>query len=107
MCIRQEDDYITLDQDQYVNNKVSQFEKSFQHEFKIKDSPPATTFVPRKNDCPTVDTQLKEVKLQGVNLYHRSIMGAFVYISCYTCPDITYAATKLEEYANNPDIRHY
>ena len=63
MRIKQEDDYITLDQDQYVKNTVSRFEKSFKHEFKTKESPLPTTFVPSKKDCPTVDTQLKEIKI--------------------------------------------
>ena len=107
MCIKQEDNYITLDQDQYVKNIVSRFEKSFKHEFKTKESPLPTIFVPSKKDCPIVDTQLKEVKIWFGNLNYRSIIGALPYVSCCTCPDITYAVNKLAKYVNNPGIAHY
>ena len=70
MRIRQEDEYITLDQDQYVKNIITRFEKSFKHEFKIKDSPLPTNFVPSKKDSPTVDAQLKEIKLRFGNLHY-------------------------------------
>ena len=70
MRIKQEDDYITLDQDQYVKNIVTRFEKSFKHEFKTKDSPLPTNFVPSKKDSPTVDAQHKEIKLRFGNLHY-------------------------------------
>ena len=107
MCIKQEDNYITLDQDQYVKNIVSRFEKSFKHEFKTKESPLPTIFVPSKKDCPIVDTQLKEVKIWFGNLNYRSIIGALLYVLYCTRPDITYAINKLAKYANNPGIAHY
>ena len=107
MCIKQEADYITLDQDQYVKNIVSRFEKSFKHKFKTKESPLLTTFVPSKKDCPAADTQLKEVKIRFCNLNHRSIIGALSYVSCCTCPDITYAVNKFTKYENNPGIAQY
>ena len=40
MKINQTSDFITIDQEQYIKNIVSRFEKSFKHSFKIKDSPP-------------------------------------------------------------------
>ena len=106
MCIKQEADYITLDQDQYVKNIVSRFEKSFKHEFKTKESPLPTMFITSKKDCPTVDTQLKEVKIRFGNLNYRLIIGALLYVSCCTRPDIIYAVNKLAKYTNNPAIAH-
>ena len=107
MRIRQEDDYITLDQDQYVKNIITRFEKSFKHEFKTKDSPLPANFVPSKKDSPTVDAQHKEIKLRFGNLHYRSIIGALLYVSCCTRPDITYAVNKLAKFANNPGVMHY
>ncbi len=52
MCIKQENNYITLDQKQYVKNVIARFEKSFKHEFKVKESPLPTNFIPSKKDCP-------------------------------------------------------
>ena len=37
MKIKQTTEYITLDQDQYIKNIVSRFEKNFKHQFKVKD----------------------------------------------------------------------
>lgn len=109
MCIYQENDYITLDQNQYVKNIITRFENPFKHKFKVKvkDLPLPTNFVPSKKDCPTVDAQYKEIKLQFGNLHYCSSSGALLYISCCTCPDITYAVKKLVKFANNPGVTHY
>ena len=60
MKIKQTPEHITLDQDQYVKN--SRFEKSFKHQFKIKDSPLPSNFIPSKKDSPTTALQVKEEK---------------------------------------------
>ena len=41
------------------------------------------------------------------NLHFQSIIGALLYVSCCTRPDITYAVNKLAKFANNPGITHY
>ena len=46
MRITQNKDNITLDQDQYVRDITSRFEKFFKHHFKGKQSPLPTTFGP-------------------------------------------------------------
>ena len=38
MRIRQGQDHIMIDQDQYLKNIASRFEKRFKHTFKLKDS---------------------------------------------------------------------
>ena len=60
--IKQNSEHITLDQGQYVNNIVSRFEKSFKHQFKIKDNPLPRNFSPCKKDSPTTNLRVKEVK---------------------------------------------
>ena len=91
MCIRQHKDYIILDQDQYVKNITSRFEKQFKHSFKLKDPPLPSSFIPSKRDCPKAETQIKETKLRFGNMNYRSVIGALLYVSYCTRPDITYA----------------
>ena len=91
-----------------VKSIVSRFEKSFKHQFKMKDSPLPSNFIPSKNkDSPTTDLQMKEVKIRFGNLHYRSVIGALLYISCCTRPDIAFAVNKLAKYSNNPGIAHY
>ena len=107
MKINQTSDFITIDQEQYIKNIVSRFEKSFKHSFKIKDSPLPSNFVPSKKDCPITETQTKEVQLRFGNLHYRSVIGAILYVSCCTRPDIAFAVNKLAKYSNNPGVVHY
>ena len=49
MRIRQKKNHIILDQDQYyVKNITTRFEKLFKHPFKLKDFPPPLSFLPTK-----------------------------------------------------------
>ena len=48
MRIRQHKNYIILDQDQYVTNITTRFEKQFKHPFKLKDSPLPLIFHPNQ-----------------------------------------------------------
>ena len=107
MRIIQKPAYITLDQDQYIKNITSRFEKLFKHSFKLKDSPLPSTFVPSKKDCPATEEQVKEIKIRFGNINFRSIIGALLYVSCCTRPDISYAVNKLAKYATNPGISHF
>ena len=80
MRIKQHKDYMSIDQEQYVENITSRFEKVFKHPFKLKDSPLPTSFIPSKKDCPTTELQMKEVKLRSGNFNYRSVIGALLYI---------------------------
>ncbi len=70
MRIRQGKSHVMIDQDQYIKNIVSRFEKLFKHTFKLKDPPP-TSFVPSKKDCPNTESEVKEVKIRFGNLNDR------------------------------------
>ena len=107
MRIRQHKNYIILDQDQYVKNITTRFEKQFKHPFKLKDSPLPSSFIPTKKDSPKTETETKEVKLRFGNMNYRSIIGALLYVSCCTRPDITYAVNKLAKFSNNPGVIHF
>ena len=75
MRINQLNDYMSIDQEQYVKNITNRFEKAFKHSFKIKDSPLPTSFIPSKKDYPTTELQMKEVKLRFGN--YRSVIQRF------------------------------
>ena len=107
MRISQFDQHIILDQDQYVKNIVSRFEKAFKHPFKTKESPLPSNFVPTKKDSPVTEEQVGEVKLRFGNLNFRSVIGALLYVSCCTRPDISFAVNKLAKFAHNPGISHF
>ena len=74
---------------------------------KLKISPLPNDFIPSKKDCPTTELQIKEVKIRFGNLHYRSVIGALLYISCCTRPDIAFAVNKLAKYSNNPGVVHY
>ena len=107
MKIKQAKEYITLEQDQYIKIIVSRFEKSFNHQFKVKDTCLTSNFATTRKDCPTTETQSKEVKLRLGNLYYRSVIDALLYVSYCACPVIAYAVNKLAKSSNSPGIVHY
>ena len=98
---------MSIDQEQYVKNITSGFEKAFKHPFKLKDSVLPTSFIPSKKDCPTTELQMKVVKLRFGNLNYKSVIGALLYISCCTRPEISYAVNILAKFSNNQGIIHY
>ena len=55
MKIKQTSEHIALNQEQYIKNIVSHFEKSLKHEFKTKDSPLPNIFIPSEKDCHTTE----------------------------------------------------
>ena len=50
---------------------------------------------------------MKETKVRFGNLHYRSVIGALLYVSCCTRPDICFAVNKLAKYANNPGVVHF
>ena len=64
-------------------------------------------FIPSKKGRPTTELQTKEVKIRFGNLHYRSIIGALLYVSCCTRPDVTFAVNKLTKYYYSPGVVHY
>ena len=50
---------------------------------------------------------MKETKARFCKLHYRSIIGALLYVSCFTKPDICFSVNKLAKYANNPGVVHF
>ena len=107
MKITQHKDYIILDQDQYVKNITTRFEKLFKHPFKLKQYPLPVSFIPTKKDSLFTDDVIKEIKIRFANLKFCSMIGALLYVSCCTRPVISYAVNKLAKFVNNPGITHF
>ena len=78
MKITQDEDYIILDQDQYVKNITTRFEKLFKHTFKLKDSQLPASFIPTKKDSLSTDAEIKEIKIRFGNLNFRSVIRALL-----------------------------
>ena len=97
MRIKQHQDYVTIDQSQYVKNITSIFEKAIKYSFKLKDSPLPTSFIPR----------MKEVKLRFRNLNYRSVIGSILQVSCWIRLNISFAVNKLDKFSNNPGVVHF
>ena len=66
-----------------------------------------SSLIPTKKDCPKTETETKETRLRFGNMSYRSIIGALLYLSCCTRPDITFAVNKLAKFSNNPGITHF
>ena len=107
MKIKQSNNYINLDQEQYIKNIIRRFKKSSKHQFKIKSTPLSNNFVPTKRSSLVTDTQTKEVKLRFGNLHYRSVICELLYVSCCTTSDTAFAVNKLAKFSNNPGITHY
>ncbi len=99
-----QEDFISLDQDQYIKNTISTFEKSFKYPFKKMDFPLPISFIPTKNNCTTTDVQIKETKTSFCNLHYRSIIGIPLYVSCCTRPENCFAINNLAKFDNNPGL---
>ena len=56
---------------------------------------------------PLTEEHTKEAKVRFRNLNYRSVIGALLYVSCCTRPDITYAVNKLAKFSHNPGITHF
>ena len=53
------------------------------------------------------ENQIKEVKLSSANLNYRPIIGALLYISYCTRPDISFAVNELAKFSNNPGVIYF
>ena len=70
MEIKQSNNHVTLDHEQYIKNTMNRIEKKFKHQLKVKNTPLPNHFVPTKKDCPTTETQSKEIYTTDQSLVH-------------------------------------
>ena len=85
-----------MDQDQYVKNITSRFEKSFKHPFKGNQSPLPTNFIPSKNDSPVTEDQIKEIKLKFGNLSYYYQVTTYKQLKKVVLPSQIYHGMTVE-----------
>ena len=94
MKIRREGTKIFLDQANYLKTVVMHFG--------MNNAQGATTPLP----AGYVPVESKEQCSPEFRKTYQSIIGSLLYIMLGTCPDITYAVTKLAQFAANPSKEH-
>ena len=99
MKIKQTTEYITLDQDQYIKNIVD-LRKVSNTNLRLKILLYLVNLYQQEKIAQP--QKHKQKKLRFGNLYYRAVIGALLYVSCCTRPDIAYAVNKLAKFSNSP-----
>ncbi len=107
MRIRQENDHTSIDQDQFIRNIISKFEKAFKHPFKNKVSPYQLLLYQARKTVHKMIHKSRKSRFRFGNLNYKSVFGALLYISCCTRPDIAYDVNKWAKLSNNLCIIHF
>ena len=97
-------DYV-IDQSRHALNLSEKFSKCAT--IKFRSSPLPLDFTPTKKDMTSTQEEKDEVTKLFGNLHYRSAIGALIYLSSGTRPDITFAVSKLAKFSNSPGKRHY
>lgn len=90
---------ITIDQNVYIEKVIKQFNM----ENSTVVPTPATEQPLTENDSPTTD----EARQQMKNIPYRSLVGALMYASVSTRPDIAYAVNSISRFMENPGQAHW
>jgi len=98
------DDYV-IDQGRYALNMTEKFSKCAN--IKPRNSPLPLEFDITKKDMTSTPEETKQVNDLFGDLHYRSAIGALIYLSSGTRPDITFAVSKLAKFSNAPGKKHY
>ncbi|MBW0537075.1 hypothetical protein O181_076790 [Austropuccinia psidii MF-1] len=92
------EDGFSLDQEHYIKELADKYE--------IKNLIPSNT--PLKPNLQLLISSDKEhEEFNNLNINYRSAVGSLNYISCNTCPDITFAVSHLSQFLEKPGIPHW
>ena len=72
-----------------------------------RDTPLPPDIILTKKDCPLNTNIQQETDVKYKNIHFRSVIGALIYLSSGTRPDITFATVKLAKYAHSSGECHY
>ena len=93
----------TIDQQLYaksiVNKLIEQGTDIFPRNTTLQ---PDITLI--KKDCPTTPAIQQETDAKYSNIHFRSVIGALIYLSSGTRPDITFTTVKLAKYAHGANL---
>ena len=94
MRIQRQGQKILLDQSDYLKKVVERFGMS---NARGATTPLPAGYVPQESKSKCSD---------AFRTTYQSIIGSLLYIMLRTCPDITYAVTKLAQFSTNPSHEH-
>ncbi|MBW0487660.1 hypothetical protein O181_027375 [Austropuccinia psidii MF-1] len=96
--IHQLDNYITLDQQHFIDSLLDLYGMQ---NCKSVDTP----LVPNDYLTPATDDERKAFGDMGINF--RSAVGSINYLSTATRPDLSHAVSSLSQYLEKPGTRHW
>ncbi|MBW0497876.1 hypothetical protein O181_037591 [Austropuccinia psidii MF-1] len=96
--IQQQSDFITLDQQHFVDSLLDLYD--MQHCKTV-----TTPLVPNEYLSPATDDERRIFEELGINF--RSAVGSINYLSTATRPDLSHAVSSLSQYLEKPGIRHW
>lgn len=91
---------IILDQEVYINKILKKFNMN---DSKPVDTPEVTSKILSLDDCPNSDEEKQQMK----NVPYQSLVGALLYASTSTRPDIAHAVNMVSRYMQNPGHKHW
>ena len=96
----------TIDQQLYAKSIVNKLVKKGTDIYP-RNTPLQPDITLTKRDCPTTPAIQQEIDAKYSSIHFRSVIGALIYLSSGTRPDITFATVKLAKYAHAPGENHY
>jgi Reverse transcriptase (RNA-dependent DNA polymerase) len=91
---------VTMDQEAYVNDLLKKFSME---QCGTVSTPHQVGYYLSESMCPTTDQDKQEME----NVPYRSLVGALLYLSTRTRPDIAYIVGQLCRFMNNPGREHW
>ena len=88
--------HLEIDQARYVKDVIDRFN--------MTDANPNYTPLPAGADVHLVK-YTKEASQDDIKLY-QSLIGSLLYVQIGTCPDISFAVSRLAQYTANPSAQH-
>ena len=96
----------TIDQQLYATSIANKLIKKGVDIFP-RETPLPPDIILTKKDCPPNPNIQQETDTKYKNIHFRLVIGALIYLSSGTRPDITFATVKLAKYAHSPGDYYY
>lgn len=103
MKVSRTDEYIHVDQTQYVKDMITKYSYLLDGlEHRHYDTPMERDLKLQKTD---IDTETAKQRAYAIKFPHMNIVGALLYLSINTRPDISYAVGALARFNKSPTFR--
>ena len=97
---------ITLSQELYIRDLLKKHAGLFQHTARRFDSPMDSNSPLSPDQQPSIDSD-EHSRMAPFRDTYMTLVGAFLWLSNVTRPDLTYAASQLARFVSNPAEVHY